>query len=71
MLMCRVTLGEAFIEKKYRGNYKEGDYWFGRRTEVPKEDGKGYYHSVMGESRANGGSALELREFVVCFFYFK
>ena len=59
-LLCRVTLGDTLIEKKYRGN-SPGQFWHARRRE-PEKPGGGIYNSVVGESRANGGSSLEFRE---------
>lgn len=66
ILLCRVSLGDPFIEKKYRGN-SDGQYWNGRRKEVEKtgRGQKGVYNSVIGESQANGGTPLLLREYVV------
>lgn len=32
MLLCRVTMGETLIEKKFRGNQK-GQFWHFRRKE--------------------------------------
>merc|ERR1712137_535583 len=66
ILICRVALGDPFIEMKYRGN-SEGDYWCGRRREVEKtgRGQKGVYNSVIGESKQNGGNPLLLREYVV------
>lgn len=66
ILLCRVALGDPFIEIKYRGN-GDGEYWNGRRREVEKtgRGQKGVYNSVIGESQANGGNTLMLREYVV------
>ena len=66
VLLCRVALGDPFIEKRYRGN-SDGDYWFGRRKEVEKtkRGQTGVYNSVIGESKTNGGNTLMLREYVV------
>ena len=59
-LLCRVTMGDTLIEKNYRGN-SPGQFWHARRRE-PEKPGGGIYNSVVGESRANGGSSLEFRE---------
>ena len=59
-LLCRVTLGDTLIEKNYRGN-SPGQFWHARRRE-PEKPGGGIFNSVVGESRANGGSSLEFRE---------
>ena len=66
ILLCRVALGDPFIEKKYRGN-SDGEYWNGRRREVEKtgRGQSGVYNSVIGESKPNGGNTLLLREYVV------
>ena len=66
MLLCRVALGDPFIEMKYRGN-GEGEYWHGRRCEVERSGRgqTGVFNSVIGESQANGGSPLLLREYIV------
>ena len=60
-LLCRVTLGDTLIEKNYRGN-GPGQFWHARRREPEKPKGGGIYNSVVGESRAKGGSSLEFRE---------
>eukprot|EP01048_Picozoa_sp_COSAG05_P006806 COSAG05_NODE_459_length_9617_cov_12.484661_8_plen_82_part_00 len=63
MLLCRCTLGNSLIEKKFRGN-GPGQYWHQRRREPEKPSG-GIYNSVIGEGRANGGTALEFREYII------
>ena len=64
MMLCRVALGDPWMEIKYRGNKNPGDFWFEKRCEVSKPGG-GVYNSVIGESQVNGGSILLLREYVV------
>ena len=67
IMLCRVALGDPFVEVKYRGN-SPGDFWHGRRCEVEKTSRSkktGVYNSVIGESQANGGTPLLLREYVV------
>ena len=65
-MLCRVALGDPFIEVNYRGN-KVGDYWHGRRCEVERSGRgqTGVYNSVIGESQVNGGTPLLLREYIV------
>ena len=63
VLLCRCTLGNSLIEKKFRGN-GPGQYWHQRRREPEKPSG-GIYNSVIGEGRANGGTALEFREYII------
>jgi hypothetical protein len=63
-LVCRVTLGDAFLETNYQGN-EPGQFWHHRRVEPTKPDGTPY-HSVVAESRRNCKEAkLRLREYVV------
>ena len=66
MMLCRVALGDPFIEVNYRGN-NAGQYWHGRRCEVERtgRGAKGVYNSVIGESQVNGGNTLLLREYII------
>ena len=74
MLLCRVTLGDPFIEIQFQGN-AAGQFWNGRRKEPTKKDGS-IYNSVIGESRKNVlGAYLQFREYIVnillpCFPFF-
>ncbi|GAM20617.1 hypothetical protein SAMD00019534_037920 [Acytostelium subglobosum LB1] len=66
LLVCRVTLGDCLVENVFRGN-APGKFWYGRRTEPTKPDGKTIYNSVIGESKSNYGpkAELQLREYIV------
>eukprot|EP01103_Thecamoeba_quadrilineata_P009894 TRINITY_DN2017_c0_g1_i1.p1 TRINITY_DN2017_c0_g1~~TRINITY_DN2017_c0_g1_i1.p1 ORF type:complete len:455 (+),score=99.16 TRINITY_DN2017_c0_g1_i1:55-1419(+) len=65
MLVCRVALGDILIEQQHRGNL-QGQFWYGRRTEPTKPDGKSIYNSVLGESKEHYPmSSLLLREYIV------
>ena len=75
MLLARVLLGDALVEKKHRGN-RPGEFWHKRRSEPEKPGGGGgggggggaaaVYNSVVGESIPNfSGATLQLREYIV------
>eukprot|EP00298_Acanthocystis_sp_HF-20_P014922 c20958_g1_i2.p1 GENE.c20958_g1_i2~~c20958_g1_i2.p1 ORF type:complete len:405 (-),score=169.92 c20958_g1_i2:193-1407(-) len=63
LLVCRVLLGEPWIENKFQGN-KPGEFWHGRRTD-PVINGI-TYNSVIAQSKSHSpSSTLMLREYAL------